>query len=64
MNKVKEQVVNEDFAIYNSDCMYVTPTLENDSIDLSLHNRDVNSISPFLSYYFVLVRQCIPTIAL
>lgn len=38
MNKVKEQLVEENFAIYNSDCMYVLPTLENESIDLSVYS--------------------------
>ena len=36
--KVKDQVVTEDYAIYNSDCMYVMPTLENESIDLSVYS--------------------------
>jgi len=35
---IKEQVVTEDYAIYNSDCMYVLPTLPNDSIDLSVYS--------------------------
>lgn len=38
MNKVKEQLVEENFAIYNSDCMYVLPNLENESIDLSVYS--------------------------
>lgn len=38
MNKVKNQVVTEDYAIYNSDCMYVMPTLEDESIDLSVYS--------------------------
>lgn len=38
MKKVKNQIVNEDYAIYNSDCMYVLPTLENESIDLSVYS--------------------------
>lgn len=37
-NKVKEQVVTENYAIYNSDCMYVMPTLESESIDLSVYS--------------------------
>lgn len=36
--KVKEQLITDDFAIYNSDCMYVMPTLENESIDLSIYS--------------------------
>jgi len=38
MKKVKEQIVNDNYAIYNSDCMYVLPTLENESIDLSVYS--------------------------
>jgi len=35
---VKNQVVNENYAIYNSDCMYVLPTLPDSSIDLSVYS--------------------------
>lgn len=37
-NKVKDQLVTEKYAIYNSDCMLVLPTLENESIDLSVYS--------------------------
>lgn len=37
-NKVKDQVVTDKYAIYNSDCMLVLPTLENESIDLSVYS--------------------------
>ena len=37
-NKVKEQLITEDYAIYNSDCMYVLPTLDSESIDLSIYS--------------------------
>ena len=37
-NKVKNQVVTEDYAIYNSDCMLVMPIIENESIDLSVYS--------------------------
>ncbi|MFY8248419.1 MAG: DNA-methyltransferase, partial [Gloeomargaritales cyanobacterium] len=37
-NKVKDQVVTENYAIYNSDCMLVLPTLESESIDLSVYS--------------------------
>lgn len=36
--KVKDQVITDDYAIYNSDCMYVLPTLADDSIDLSIYS--------------------------
>lgn len=35
---VKNQVVTEDYAIYNSDCMYVLPSLESNSVDLSVYS--------------------------
>jgi DNA modification methylase len=38
MNKVKDQLVTDNYAIYNSDCMYVLPTLEDESIDLSVYS--------------------------
>ena len=34
-NKVKDQEVTDRYAIYESDCMLVMPTLEDKSIDLS-----------------------------
>lgn len=37
-NKVKDQVVTERYAIYNSDCMLVLPTLQDESIDLSIYS--------------------------
>ena len=35
---VKEQVVTENYAIYNSDCMHVLRTLDDKSIDLSVYS--------------------------
>ena len=35
---VKEQKITDEYAIYNSDCMYVLPTLEKESIDLSVYS--------------------------
>ena len=35
---IKDQVITENYAIYNSDCMYVLPTLESESIDLSVYS--------------------------
>jgi DNA modification methylase len=37
-NKVKDQLVTERYAIYNSDCMLVMPTIQNESIDLSIYS--------------------------
>ena len=37
-NKVKDQMITDNYAIYNSDCMLVMPTLENESIDLSVYS--------------------------
>lgn len=38
MDKVINQLVTENFAIYNSDCMYVLPQLAKESIDLSVYS--------------------------
>jgi len=35
---VKDQCVNEDYAIYNSDCMYVLPEIKKESIDFSVYS--------------------------
>lgn len=38
MNKVKDQIVTDQYAIYNGDCMDVITTLESESIDLSVYS--------------------------
>ena len=38
MSKVKDQILTDKYAIYNSDCMEVLPTLGNESIDLSIYS--------------------------
>lgn len=38
MEKAKQQDVTEQYAIYNSDCMYVMPTLPDESIDFSVYS--------------------------
>lgn len=35
---VKEQIITENYAIYNSDCMYVLPSIPDKSIDLSVYS--------------------------
>src|SRR6185437_1568140 len=35
---IKEQIVTENYAWYNGDCMYVLPTLPDASIDLSIYS--------------------------
>jgi DNA modification methylase len=37
-SKVKNQVITDRYAIYNSDCMFVLPTLKNESIDLCVYS--------------------------
>lgn len=37
-NKVKDQLHDERYSLYNSDCMLVLPTLPNESIDLSVYS--------------------------
>jgi len=38
LNKVKDQLITENYAIYNGDCMDVVSTLDNNSIDLSVYS--------------------------
>lgn len=35
---IKDQLITENYALYNSDCMYVVPTLPAKSIDLSVYS--------------------------
>lgn len=35
---IKDQIITEEYAIYNSDCMYVLPTMADASIDLSIYS--------------------------
>ena len=35
---IKDQKITDDYAIYLSDCMYVLPTLKDESIDLSVYS--------------------------
>lgn len=37
-NNVKDQLVTDEYAIYNGDCMSVMPALEDESIDLSVYS--------------------------
>lgn len=34
----KDQLITDQYAIYNSDCMYVLPTLKDNSVDLSVYS--------------------------
>lgn len=38
MNNVKDQIITNDYAIYNGDCMHVISSLPNNSIDLSVYS--------------------------
>lgn len=35
---VKDQLITEDYSIFNSDCMYVLPTIPSESVDLSIYS--------------------------
>jgi DNA modification methylase len=72
-NKVKDQVVTDRYAIYNSDCMEVLPTLGDESIDLAIYSppfanlytyssseRDMSNVSDipeFLQQFEYLVKE-------
>ena len=71
--KVKQQVIEENYAIYNSDCMYVLPTIKDNSIDLAIYSppfanlytysssendmSNVSSNQEFLNQYEFLVKE-------
>lgn len=38
MSTTKDQIVTDQYAIYNSDCMEVLPSLPNESVDLSIYS--------------------------
>lgn len=38
INNVKEQIITDNYAIYNSDCMYVLPDLDSESVDFSVYS--------------------------
>ena len=38
MNAVKQQKTTDNYAVYNSDCMLVLPTLPSESIDLCIYS--------------------------
>lgn len=42
---IKDQLITEQYAIYNSDCMYVLPTLPDNSVDMTVYSP------PFLGLY-------------
>lgn len=35
---VKKQLITDNYAIYNSDCMFVLPLIDNESVDLSIYS--------------------------
>jgi DNA modification methylase len=37
-NKVKDQLITENYAIYNGDCMVVMPSIKDESVDLSVYS--------------------------
>ena len=73
MTTTKDQIITKDYAIYNSDCMEVLPTIPDESVDLSIYSppfaglynyssdhRDMSnceSKEQFLEQYEFLVQQ-------
>jgi DNA modification methylase len=72
-NQTKEQMHTDMFSIYNSDCMEVIPTLDNESLDLAIYSppfanlytyssseRDMSNVSSneeFLEQYDYLIKE-------
>jgi DNA modification methylase len=73
MNKVKDQIITDKYAIYNGDCMDVITTLEDESIDLSVYSppfaglynysssekdfSNCNSKEEFMNQYEFLIKE-------
>lgn len=73
MNKVKDQIITDNYAIYNGDCMDVITTLEDESIDLSVYSppfaglynysssekdfSNCNSKEEFMNQYEFLIKE-------
>jgi DNA modification methylase len=71
--KVKDQIITNEYALYNGDCMNVLPTLADESIDLSVYSppfanlytyssseRDMSNVSntdEFINQYEFLVKE-------
>ena len=72
-NKIKDQLITENYAIYNADCMDIVATLQNECIDLSIYSppfanlytyssspedmSNVSSNEEFLQQYEFLVKE-------
>jgi DNA modification methylase len=50
-DKVKDQVITEDYAIYNGDCTTVLPTLKDKSVDLSVYSPPFCGLYNYSSDY-------------
>lgn len=48
-NKVKDQLVRENYSLYNSDCMQVLPTLNKESIDLCVYSPPFHNLYTYSS---------------
>ena len=73
MNKVKDQIITDKYAIYNGDCMDVITTFEDESIDLSVYSppfaglynysssekdfSNCNSKEEFMNQYEFLIKE-------
>ncbi len=48
-NTAKDQIITDDYAIYNSDCMEVLPALKSESIDLSIYSPPFGGLYSYSS---------------
>lgn len=51
MNTTKDQIITDQYAIYNSDCMEVIPTLPDGSVDLSIYSPPFAGLFQYSSDY-------------
>ena len=51
MNKIKDQIITDNYAAYNGDCVAVLPTLEPESVDLSVYSPPFCGLYNYSSDY-------------
>jgi DNA modification methylase len=49
MDKVNKQLITDNFAIYSADCMHVLPTMEDESVDLSIYSPPFHNLYTYSS---------------
>ena len=46
---MKDQIIKDNYAIYNADCIEILPTLPNESVDLVIYSPPFSSLYTYSS---------------